>query len=845
MAGAAVYSVYRMAGAETAGDVARVTLETAYRTYATLEAERYKRLAMAARGLAEEPEIVDLLVRVSEREAEDETVPNLETEAARTVLVTEGAGFGEGMAAVLDPSGRPLVTTDGLPGTASLSDAETVRQATRRASRQGDSGVWIAGGELHYLAVQPVVRDFEPLGLVATSLPVDDLTGEEVRPPRGQALFLAASPRGVEAVAGTLQGDSVTRVLDRLGPELTEVGGFGRVLEGGDSIDGISVELGEERHAALLAPVRASTEGGSGAAVLFLVPASSGEGLVWESLAILAAAVLLALLLAILLSRWSGRGVRRPLSRLEHAVAAGRRGDFAEAQDLAAGSGAFARLASSLNAWTVELRQEQELRETVVDAVSADEAEVPKPRDEASRDEVVLLGIELREYARSTAAGEAVGRFHRDLSRLRETLRERGGRLVAVSGHRLLAAFHGLDDQDRALAALAAGVEIRRVLTRPTSMFDEPEEREPPTLVLTAGEIVAGSAPLGIGGRLALGLPVQMLETLLREAAPGQILISRDVHRGLAERLEEAGVEPVSQRGILTPQPLYELSPEAAGRVTGVDSPEGEVLTGFRFGSATPGLPEPGEVLGDRFEVREVVGTGPLATVFRAYDREFGRLVAFKAFRREALRDEDRLDRLDSPLGALRSLSHPNVARTYDFGHVANVPFLSRQLVPGLSLRRLVERSGAVSLAAALGAGRQIASGLAAVHEGEMFHGRLKPENVIFETGGAVLVTDFGCVFLAAPGLDLDSSASGYLAPEQEHGEPGDARTDVYVWGLLIYDLATGRIPTLGERIERRGEEADVPPQVQEILSRCLSPEPERRYADGAALLEALTQLAE
>ncbi len=493
----------------------------------------------------------------------------------------------------------------------------------------------------------------------------------------------------------------------------------------------------------------------------------------------------------------------------------------------------------------VERSQERELRGAVADAASADDGEAPEPEAEASREEAALLGIDLREYARSFEAGETVARFHRDLSRIRGALRERGGRLVAVSGHRVLAAFDGLDDGDRARAALAAGVEIRRVLTRPVSVFDQAEEREPPTLVLAAGKVVGGSLPLGTGGRLALGLPVQMLETLLREAAPGQILVSRDVHRALRETLEQVGVEPGSQRGILTPQPLYELSPEAAGRVTGVDSPEGEVLAGLRFGAAARGRPEPGEVLGDRFEIREVVGTGPLATVYRAYDREFGRVVAFKAFRREALRDGDRLDRLDSPLGALRTLTHPNVARTYDFGHVANVPFLSRQLVRGLSLRRLLERSGALSVAAALGAGRQIAAGLAAVHEGDLFHGRLKPENVLFETGSTVLLTDFGCVFLAVPGLDLDSSASGYLAPEQEHGEPGDPRTDVYVWGLLVYDLVTGRIPTLGERIEHRTEEVDVPPQFQEILSRCLSPEPDRRYADGGELLEALSELSE
>ncbi len=275
VAGAAVYSLYRTAETEAAGDSARANLETAYRTYATLEAERFKRLVMAARGLAEEPEVVDLLARASEQETDDEGTSELETEAARSVLAAEGAGLGEGMAAVLDLSGRLLVATEGLPETGSLADAEAVRRATQQVTLRGDSGVWGGGGRLYYLTVEPVVRDFQALGFVATLLPVDDLTGEEVRPPRGQVLFLAASPPGVEPVGGTLTGEPVGSVLDRLEPQLTELGGFGRVLEGGASVDGIFVELGDATHAALLAPVRVSSGGGSGAAVLVLAPASS------------------------------------------------------------------------------------------------------------------------------------------------------------------------------------------------------------------------------------------------------------------------------------------------------------------------------------------------------------------------------------------------------------------------------------------------------------------------------------------------------------------------------------------------------------------------------------------
>lgn len=841
--GGAVVAVFRLLDDEAAEDGVRAVLESAHSTYATLETERYKRLSLAAADLARAPEIVDLTAAAVDAAA-DEELP--ETRAAQTVLSGERAGHGEGMAAVLAPSGRSLVTTRGLPTPEALADAEAVRRARGGSTGpRSASGVWLADGRLHYLAVEPVIRDFEHLGFVATLFPVDEITAEEVRPPRGDVVFLAASSQGIEATSGTVRQAAADSIVEELRAAPAGREGLERALERGESIDGLTVEGTARDDRALLAPMRASSERASGAAVLFLAAAASQEVARLESLAILGVAAGLALLLAALLAPWAGRGLRRTAGGLEQAVSAGRRGDFEAMGERAEASGAFAGVASGLRSWASEREEERALREAVTDAASGDDgAAATLPDEPPGREDVALLALDLRGYARSTEAESSVEGFRRDLGRIRQTVRDRGGRIEAVSGHRILASFRAVDATDRALAALAAGAEIRRRLTRSASSFDEPDERDPPTLAVASGKVVFGTAAPGVERRLALGLPVQMLETLLREAAPGQILVSRDVHGALSGPLQDAGIEPVSQRGILTPQPLFELSPEAAGRVTGLDSPEGDLLTGLRFGDDAT-RPEPGEVLADRFEIRDVVGVGPLGTVYRAHDREFGRIVAFKAFRREALRHEDQLTGLDSSLGGLRSLVGSHVARTYDFGEAAHVPFLTRRWVPGLPLRRLVEGVGALSPAAAMAAGRQMAEALAVAHSGDVFHGRLKPENVIFEPGGSVVLTDFGCVFLSPPGLDLDHSSSGYLAPEQEHGEPGDARTDVYVWGLLVYDLVTGRIPSLGERVERKGEEGDVPEELGEILSRCLSPEPDRRYVDAAALLDALRELTE
>ena len=107
-------------------------------------------------------------------------------------------------------------------------------------------------------------------------------------------------------------------------------------------------------------------------------------------------------------------------------------------------------------------------------------------------------------------------------------------------------------------------------------------------------------------------------------------------------------------------------------------------------------------------------------------------------------------------------------------------------------------------------------------------------------------VTDFGCAPLAPAGLDTakhdpEGVSACYLAPEQEHGDPGDARSDVYLWGLLLHDLLAGRVPTAARP---RTDLPDLPEPLAALLGRCLSPEPERRPADGGELLAALGELS-
>jgi tetratricopeptide (TPR) repeat protein/tRNA A-37 threonylcarbamoyl transferase component Bud32 len=281
--------------------------------------------------------------------------------------------------------------------------------------------------------------------------------------------------------------------------------------------------------------------------------------------------------------------------------------------------------------------------------------------------------------------------------------------------------------------------------------------------------------------------------------------------------------------------------------------------------SGGPAL-QPGQQFGGRYSIIRHLGSGGMAVVYQAWDETLGSAVALKlislAADTPALERRELQDRFKRELKLARQVTHPNVVRIHDLGDVDSTLYLTMEYVPGEDLATLLRREPKLELPRALALARQIASGLAAAHRAGIVHRDLKPANVMVDASGHAQLMDFGIArSTSAQSIHtLPGSLLGtldYMAPEQARGEPADERSDVYAFGLILYELiaggrppsgADGGLPSLLARLDKgppplRTVVPDVPPALERIANKCLAPRPEARYRSGSELLAELETL--
>ena len=246
------------------------------------------------------------------------------------------------------------------------------------------------------------------------------------------------------------------------------------------------------------------------------------------------------------------------------------------------------------------------------------------------------------------------------------------------------------------------------------------------------------------------------------------------------------------------------------------------------------------------YVIRSEIGRGGMGVVFCAEDVRLGRSVALKAVAPELARDPRMRERLRREARAAAALSHPAIATVYALEELDGDLFIASEYVEGGTLREEVSR-GPLAPAAALEAARTIAGALAAAHVRGIVHRDLKPDNIVRREDGQLKVMDFGLArevhaqaAAAQTRLTVAGHAPGtpgYMAPEQLRGDPGDMRADVYAFGILMYELATGRHPY---------DDGDArvmlsPAVLDRVVRRCLRVAAHERYASGIEVLAALT----
>lgn len=272
-------------------------------------------------------------------------------------------------------------------------------------------------------------------------------------------------------------------------------------------------------------------------------------------------------------------------------------------------------------------------------------------------------------------------------------------------------------------------------------------------------------------------------------------------------------------------------------------------------------IPIPGETFAGRYEIRRLLGRGGSGAVYEAFDQVVGDAVALKALTVPLDGNDVALERFKSEVRLARRITHPNIARIHDLAQHAGLWFLTMELVRGHDLWTVLEREGRMTPQRAATILRSVADGLAAAHAAGIIHRDLKPGNVLVESGGRIVLTDFGVARSVAEQRPRSSGTIGtpqYMAPEQVRGKEADARADIYSLGVMFYELLVGLPPFTAPsplasalaRLEEpvpdpRKERRDVPDDVAELVMSCLAKEPGGRPATAADLSKLLEKWAE
>jgi predicted Ser/Thr protein kinase len=265
-----------------------------------------------------------------------------------------------------------------------------------------------------------------------------------------------------------------------------------------------------------------------------------------------------------------------------------------------------------------------------------------------------------------------------------------------------------------------------------------------------------------------------------------------------------------------------------------------------------------GDVLSDRYELEELVGTGGMSSVFRAHDRLLDRKVALKILHEQYTADADYVERFRREARSVAALSHPNIVTVIDRGDHEGRQFIVFEYVEGENLKRLIERRGPAPVAMALELGIQIARGLSFAHQQGLVHRDVKPQNVLLNGNNEAKVTDFGI----ARSLDVQRGmtqtgtvlgTSDYIAPEQAQGQRVDEHTDVYSLGVVLFELLTSRVPFPGENFVAvamrhinepppsiREQRPDVPERVDAAVRKAMAKDPRDRFPTMTDLCKEL-----
>ncbi len=268
---------------------------------------------------------------------------------------------------------------------------------------------------------------------------------------------------------------------------------------------------------------------------------------------------------------------------------------------------------------------------------------------------------------------------------------------------------------------------------------------------------------------------------------------------------------------------------------------------------------EPGELIGDRYELGRQLGSGGMARVYLGHDRLLDRQVAIKVLSEPYASDPQFVERFRREASHAAGLNHPNIVAVYDRGEVDGSYYIVMEYLAGPDLKQVIRSRAPLPALEAIDDAQQILAALGAAHRRDVIHRDVKPQNVLVAEDGHLKVTDFG---IARAGAETDMTEAGsvigtaqYLSPEQARGDEVTAASDCYAVGIVLYEMLTGRVPFDGgppvavamkqisdEPVSPRIVEPSVPRELEAVVLRSLAKRPSERYRTAEEMSRALAE---